>query len=329
MMNRRFSFSLLIPLLLVGSVIVQGQVAHTLYGDFKVEEGRASVNKSGNFQIILYSLNGQIVARQNITNGGRYYFTRVSNGEYQLAVEMEGAEVTRIPITLSYNTSTEIRHNIEMEWRDVIAKSRTKSAAILSAADFYDRPPASQKIFDKAQEAVSKKEYKQAVSLLNQIVSTDSRDYQAWTELGTAYFRQEKNSEAEKAFRNALAAKPDYRLALLNLGKLYFFQKNYEAAIDLLTKAAEADPRSAETNLLLGESYLQIKKGSKAVGYLNEAIRLDPVGMAEAHLRLATLYRAAGLKDKAVAEYEQFLAKRPDHPDKEKIRQFIAENKKQ
>ncbi|HWQ35339.1 MAG TPA: tetratricopeptide repeat protein [Blastocatellia bacterium] len=238
-------------------------------------------------------------------------------------------EVLRIPVRLDQQSRDDVRRDIELEWRSHPAPVGAGTDRLVSAADIYERTPSGKKLFEKAMEAMTKKDFRQAVSLLNQIVGTDSGDYQAWTELGTVYFRQEKNSEAEKAFRNALAAKPDYRLALLNLGKLYFSRKNYEAAIDLLTKAAEATPRSAETNLLLGESYLQIKKGSKAVGYLNEAIRLDPAGMAEAHLRLATLYRAAGLKDKAVAEYEQFLAKRPDHPDKEKIRQFIAENKKQ
>ena len=64
-----------------------------------------------------------------------------------------------------------------------------------------------------------------------------------------------------------------------------------------------------------------------AVGFLNEAIKLDPLGMADAHLRLATLYNAAGMKDKAAAEYEAFLKKRPDYPDRKKLEQYIAENK--
>ena len=85
-------------------------------------------------------------------------------------------------------------------------------------------------------------------------------------------------------------------------------------------------PQNAEANFLLGETYLQAKKGSKAVGYLNEAERL---GRADAHLRLAALYHAAGLKDRAVAEYEQFLAKEPAYTDKAKLEKYIKENKKQ
>ena len=51
--------------------------------------------------------------------------------------------------------------------------------------------------------------------------------------------------------------------------------------------------------------------------------------MAEAHLRLAALYHGAGLKDKAAAEYEQFLKKKPDYPDRKKLEQYIVQNKKQ
>jgi Tfp pilus assembly protein PilF len=61
---------------------------------------------------------------------------------------------------------------------------------------------------------------------------------------------------------------------------------------------------------------------------LNEALKLDPEGMAEAHLRLAALYNARDLKDRAAAEYEAFLKLRPDYPDKKKLKEYIAANKK-
>ncbi|HEX2271479.1 MAG TPA: hypothetical protein VHH35_18185, partial [Pyrinomonadaceae bacterium] len=71
----------------------------------------------------------------------------------------------------------------------------------------------------------------------------------------------------------------------------------------------------------------QIKKGSKAVAYLNEAIRLDPIERADAHLRLATLYNAVGMKDKAAIEYEEFLKKKPGYPESKKLREYIDANK--
>ena len=68
-----------------------------------------------------------------------------------------------------------------------------------------------------------------------------------------------------------------------------------------------------------------MKKGSKAIPYLNEAGKL---GRIEAHLDLGWLYNAAGLKEKAVAEYEEVLRKKPDYPDRKKLEQYISENKK-
>ena len=102
-------------------------------------------------------------------------------------------------------------------------------------------------------------------------------------------------------------------------------QKQFAEAIEPLSKAVELRPESAEANLLLGEAYLQTKKGSKAVGYLNAAATL---GKPEAHLRLATLYNAAGLKEQAATEYEEFLKKQPDYPERKKLQQYISANKK-
>ena len=60
---------------------------------------------------------------------------------------------------------------------------------------------------------------------------------------------------------------------------------------------------------------------------MNEALKLDPIGMADAHLRLGALYNVAGYKDRAVAEYEQFLQKKPDYPEKQKLMDYIQANK--
>lgn len=46
------------------------------------------------------------------------------------------------------------------------------------------------------------------------------------------------------------------------------------------------------------------------------------------HLRLALLYNAAGMKDKAAIEYDEFLKKKPAYPDRMKLERYIADNKK-
>jgi cytochrome c-type biogenesis protein CcmH/NrfG len=167
-----------------------------------------------------------------------------------------------------------------------------------------------------------------AISLLRQIVESDPRDFPAWEELGTAYFIQKDFAEAEKAYAEALKAHPDYAPVLISLGRLRIAQKNFNGAIEVLTQAVKVQPDSSQANYFLGEAYLQVKLGSKAVPYLEAALKLDPIGMADAHLRLATLYNAVGWKDKAAAEYEQFLKKKPDYAERKKLEQYITDNKK-
>jgi tetratricopeptide (TPR) repeat protein len=180
--------------------------------------------------------------------------------------------------------------------------------------------------FKRAQGAVDRKAYDQAAALLKEIVAADDKDFQAWTELGTVYLLMKKEADAERAYESAIKARPSFFLAHLNLGRARAGRKKFAEAVEPLARAVELQPANAEANFLLGESYLQIKQGSKAVGHLEAAGRL---GKAEAHLRLAALYNAVGLKDRAAAEYEQFLAKNPDHPEKKKLQKYIEENKKQ
>lgn len=321
-------FSLFI---ILGGIAVQSTQAqgggHILYGDVKVDESKVTGIKPISYDLILY-LGGQIVRRQTVSSEGRYRFVDLSNGYYDLVVELENSEIARMRVEItSPRINTDYRQDIALEWKAPFSAPR--KPASVSAADFYKRAPGNQKLFEKAQAATDKKKYEEARGLLNQLLANDGNDFQAWTELGTLNLLQQNLSESEKAYLQAIEVRPKFFLALLNLGKLRVAQKKHEEALAPLTLALEIQPTSASLNFLLGETYLQLKKGSKAVVYLYEALKLDPTGMTEAHLRLASLYHGAGLKDKAAIEFEEFLKKKPDYPDRKKLEQYISQNKKQ
>jgi len=297
---------------------------NTLFGDVKVDESEADGAAPLTLTIVLYDLGGNVKGRQTVATGGRYRFTNIRPGEYDLAVEVATSEIARVHISLGGTPGSDFRQDLEFAWKRPAGESRFKAATV-SAADAYKRSDAGSALFEKGQAALDNKKYDQAVGFFKQVIEKDNQDFQAWTELGTALLLEEKKDEAEQAYLQAIEVRPNFVLALLNLGRLRTVDKKFEAAIDPLTKALELQPDSAEANYLLGESYLQLKKGSKAVGYLTEAARL---GKIEAHLRLAALYNAVGMKDKAAAEYEAFLKKQPNYPDRKKLEQYITENKK-
>ena len=316
---------LLVVIAFVTAPPAMSQAGYVLFGDVKIDDSKAATPGPSSVTIVLYDQSTKIVGRQTVSNRGRYRFANLRGGEYDIAVETNGNEIARLRLQLTGATASDVRQDFEFEWKEN-SGGRSNTTGVVSAADFYARSAANKSLFEKAHAAVEKKDYANGVKLLSQIVENDASDFQAWTLLGTLYLAQEKREDAEKAYAKAVELKPTYALPLINLGKLLLMQKRFDEAVDKLTRAVDLQPQSADANLFLGEAYLHLKKGSKAIPYLNEAGKL---GNIQAHLDLGWLYNAAGLKDKAVVEYQELLKKKPDYPDRKKLEQYISENKKQ
>lgn len=297
--------------------------AFTLFGDLKVDESQVvDANPNVMFDVILYTRGNEVFGRQRVGNNGRYRFNNVFNGDYYLAVELDNIEIARMPVLIAANAVEQIRQDLEFRWK---AGARPNPGVI--EADAYNRTSQSRALYQRATHEIGTRNFTQAIATLRSLVEADPKDYPAWTDLGMVYFIQKDLEAAENSYTGAVQAKPDHLAALVNLGRVRLARKNNEGAVESLEAALKADPKSAPANYFLGEAYLALKKGSKAVGYLNEALKLDPLGMADAHLRLATLYNLAGYKDRAAAEYEQFLQKKPDYPEKKKLTDYIEANK--
>lgn len=314
--------------LLIQTVSAAGQAGgHTLLGDFKVDEKNVDSVVPLSFEVLLYTEGGTLLGRQTVVANSRYRFLNVANGRYDIVVEVEGSEVARIRVSVQSAFKTDFRQDIHLEWRAATNRQPAKAQTV-SAADFYDRPNRNKSLFEKAQRHLDNGRPDEAASLLNEIVESDPADFQAWTELGTTHLVRGDIAEAETAYRRAIKERPAFVLALLNLGRVLINQKRFDESIDPLRRAIQVRPDSADAHFLLGQTYLKLKRGSKAVPHLNEAVRLNPKDKAEAHLLLAALYDAAGVRHNAAIEYEKFLAKRPDYPDRKRLEHYISEHRK-
>ena len=271
--------------------------------------------------VVRLMFNGAQIGRAETNDKGFYYFLGSPRDGSELQVSVGGTEVGRVVLTAMGGE----RYDMTVDWNENFG--RDQQTGVVSVRDAYTgRSAANSKLFDSASTAAKGKKTDEAIKIYEQIVAADPQDFVAWTELGSLHFQKDKHSDAEKSYGQALQLKADFMPALMNLGKLHMSRNKYPEAIVVLEKAVVADPASADAFHYLGESYLNNKQGSKAVGVLNEAIRLAPVEKAEIHLRLAALYNAAGLKDRAVAEYKMFLEKVPNHAEKSKMEKYIKDN---
>lgn len=278
--------------------------------------------------IFVYLRNGGAQLDKYQTNDkGYWYFLKSPIDGHALTFEVDGMEIGRSII--ASGGSNRFRQDIEVDWVQVkgaATGASAKPSGVVSARDIYQRSADADKAFEAASAANRSGKADEALKLFNDIVARDEKDHNAWMQIGAIHYGAKRFDDARAAYAKALALKPDYFLANLNMGRLELSQKNYEPAIAVLVKAVEVEPKSADANHLLGEAYLQNKKGSLAVGFLNKAIELAPVEKAELHLRLAALYNAVGLKDRAALEYKAFLEKVKEHPDRKKLEQYVRDN---
>jgi tetratricopeptide (TPR) repeat protein len=266
---------------------------------------------------------GPELSRQRVLNGGTYRFSNLTAGEYELVVEIDLHEVSRTRILLTFlHAPFGLQQDIVFDYQP--AGDPAKGSTI-SAAAVHERTAENKRLFKKAEDAVAKDDHDQAISLLTQMAANDKADYQVQSILGTLLASKGKYDEAEQAYLAALSAKPTFAPALLDFGRLRLRQKKFAEAIDTLTRLVELQPDSGEANLLLGDAYAQMDQRPKAIPYLHSAANL---GYPEAHLRLAWIYDAVGSKDKAALEYEEFLKKKPNYPERQKLEGYIKANKK-
>ncbi len=179
----------------------------------------------------------------------------------------ENREIARINFHIDELRKSEIRKDIELELR---SEGPAGGPGSEIAGPLYVRTGRNRGSFTRARDLLAKRDYRGALALFENVVNLDPKDYEAWTDLGTAQSLDKKQKEAETSFRRALEANPPFLVAQLNLGKLYLSKQEPDKAVEILAKAVETSPASADANFYLGEAYLQIKRGSKG-GRISQA----------------------------------------------------------
>ncbi|MEJ7624563.1 MAG: tetratricopeptide repeat protein [Pyrinomonadaceae bacterium] len=270
---------------------------------------------------VIVSIAGAAIDKAIANDKGYYLIRNVPRENGTIIVEVDGNEVVRQPLIASPMGNPRFDFTISRPQLPGQGKP-----GVVRVDSMYDRTPQNKALFQQMIAAQRANDSRRALEVLNQLLANDPKDYVSWTEAGTIYFKGGSLDDAEACYFKALSLKKDYFAALLNLGKLYLGRKSFDNAALVLANAAKVDPDSADAHHYLGESYLQIRKGNAAQFHYNEAIRLAPEAKAEVHLRLASLYDAAKMKDKAVTEYKKFLLRRPDYPQRKQLESYISDN---
>jgi protein O-GlcNAc transferase len=183
-----------------------------------------------------------------------------------------------------------------------------------------------------------------AADLIGRAISADTRSAPYHNNLGMALRALDRAHDAEVSFRNALALKPDYRRALINLGQLLAASRPVEAmsllrralstgdfdldagwslavllhqqgqlqeAGDLYRQAVQVAPDTVELHENLGALLLVQGRGLEASDSFRRALELKPAS-AETWLSLAGALERETRLSEALAANQQAAVLQPD-----------------
>ena len=140
-------------------------------------------------------------------------------------------------------------------------------------------------------------------------------DYaEAHVNLGAVRYAQGKVAEAAASFHHALRYKPDFAEALNNLGGLLVMQGKLSEAVTACERAIALKPDYAEAYCHLGSALAEQGKLNEAVASFERALLLKP-DFAEAFSNLCGVQIRQGRLAEAVANCERALAIKPDYAE--------------
>jgi tetratricopeptide (TPR) repeat protein len=148
-------------------------------------------------------------------------------------------------------------------------------------------------LLSQAQELLDNGQPREALDLLDRIVSRRPKHAEAYFLRSTAHFLLDEVSAGRRDLLRSLELDPSLRQGWLNRAALELSEGQLEAALTSLTKARDLDPTAEDNDLNLGAVKLLLGELGAATDLFQRYLR-QQAWSAEAHYLVATNYAMAG-----------------------------------
>jgi arylsulfatase A-like enzyme/Tfp pilus assembly protein PilF len=151
----------------------------------------------------------------------------------------------------------------------------------------------------------------EVAAVLRQVLARDRNVVDAWLMLGNELSRQRDYAAAVEQYRQALALKPDYDLAVIGLARAYRALGRIEDGIVGYRRFLAHDASNAQVRFELAQSLIDARKPAAAEAELQDLLTRDP-SMALARAALGALRLERGEVNEAEREIQGALSTKPD-----------------
>jgi tetratricopeptide (TPR) repeat protein len=188
---------------------------------------------------------------------------------------------------------------------------------------------------DSAKAALEKERVDEAVTLLEELISTNPdlapRISVLYSQALTAQALKASSKNPEKVgplLLNALQMDPNNVRARFELGSLYLARHDYSKAIESYRNVIERDPQFHRAMFNLAYAYAGKKEYSRAEQMYRRVIELSPPYEDEALFNLAIVQAKQGKTNQSIASLEKALIMNPNNKDAKNYLQRLKERKR-
>lgn len=269
-------------------------------------------------RVRLESDEGDQIWESGLDEEGRYAFTGLHRGVFQLVATADGYETARETIDLT-RTPTHMIFDITM----TPMSKRTAG------------PPPS--LTDAQAPRKARKEYEQGMKDLGANRIPDAKahfaravnDYPCYARAQTAQalslISDRDLKGAEAALKKAIECDAGFTNAYLKLGELYNAELRFKESAQVLEGGLRLDPGSWKFHYNLAAAYYGLAAYAKAEEEYLRSESLTPPAPVDVHVRLADVYSKERRFGRAYGEMKAYLAADPNGRFAEKVREVMRQ----
>jgi tetratricopeptide (TPR) repeat protein len=153
--------------------------------------------------------------------------------------------------------------------------------------------------------------WEDALKYYNQALDLDPSSPYLKTQISGVLVRTGKMTDAISLLENIITTEPDYVPALMLLGELYNSQKKFEESIRLYTRVLEIQPDNQEAALFLATLYANRKEYDRALEALEKLVNLHPDNVMAIYYS-GLIYLEKKDLEKAAEYFQSVIDQRPN-----------------
>ena len=269
----------------------------------------------------LERFSGGILDQMAVDSGGKFRFSNLQRGYYNVYVSAPGYKQTQQQVDLQVVTRTYLVFELTSDKSD--AANTNTAASVIDARV----PPEAREEFAKGRAEFTDKKTNAAVLHLKKAIGLYPEFFEAQILLSTVYMEALQWEAAEAALRRALELKPESPAVFFSLGEVYRRQKRYADAEKLLEDGLKLEESSWQGHFTLAHVYWDKAEILKAAPHVGRTLQLKP-DYADAHLLAGNIFVRLNLLDRALIEYEEYLRLAPKGDAAEQTRALVQKIRK-